>query len=550
MASQLPCQAAQLKQHHRCQGFSPPGVKVAASHEVAQTDRQSSHHRYIASRIARQLISMPTANAHPISRRSSRMQISIPVLVTRVEGGHFSEVCKTSALNAHGCAIFVPVRLEAGVPLHFQLKSGRHTTAQVVECEPLASDRHQWRLGVSFDQPGNFWGLDPCPEDWSRPQGKTIPKELPATLKPATATPEQDSHQRQALTPTQLGPEPAKVQLSDERVRAIVAELVQPLQEEIVKLRGRPATEEPKRGQFEISLSHIPAEVQELLREQLQQDLGDQVLSHTREQSERMLKEVMSTIEQKTDEMQGKFQQRASGELHSLEQRAHALSEEIALHVKQSITGDLEGFHQQISDAAARLEERANALTRHLQQRFSEEHDTRRREMQVVHAGVAAESSRLQGCITDLDSRVANLHKAASSLESDLDDRLARMATEIVLGARTQLESAVETILHELGQRNARNLESQLEQACKRLKSIQGEAEASASELLKTEIAQKEQLFEETIEQLAQHSVERWRLALAFDLESLSKMLSKQLRPKKPGDNDTQSTGCLDFAQV
>ena len=131
-----------------------------------------------------------------------------------------------------------------------------------------------------------------------------------------------------------------------------------------------------------------------------------------------------------------------------------------------------------------------------------------------------------------------------------MDDRLARMATEIVLGARTQLESAVETILHELGQRNARNLESQLEQACKRLKSIQGEAEASASELLKTEIAQKEQLFEETIEQLAQHSVERWRLALASDLESLSKMLSKQLRPKKPGDNDTQSTGGLDFAQV
>jgi len=85
------------------------------------------------------------------------MQINIPVLVTRVEGGHFSEVCETLALNAHGCAICAPVRLEAGVPLHFQLKSGRHTTAQVVECEPLASDRQQWRLGVSLDRPGNFW---------------------------------------------------------------------------------------------------------------------------------------------------------------------------------------------------------------------------------------------------------------------------------------------------------------------------------------------------------------------------------------------------------
>jgi len=479
------------------------------------------------------------------------MQINIPVLVTRVEGGHFSEVCETLALNAHGCAICAPVRLEAGVPLHFQLKSGRHTTAQVVECEPLASDRRQWRLGVSLDRPGNFWGLNPCPEDWASLSEKTVPKELAVPLKAATTKPEPDSHQRQSLPPPpQLGPEPATVHPSDERVRAIVAEFVQPLQEEIVQLGSRPATEEPKRGQFEISLSHIPAEVQEKLREQLHQDLGEQVLRQTREQSERLLEEVKATIEQKTAEMQGEFRQRASGELHSLEQRAHALSKEIAGHVKQNIAGDLEGFHQQISDAAARLEEQADGLTRDLQQRLSAEHEAHRRETQVAHAGVAAESSRLQGHITDLDSRVANLHETASSLETDLDARLARMATEIVSDSRSQLENAVETILHELGQRNAQKLDSQLEQACKRLKSIQSEAEGLTSELLRTEIARNSEAFAQTIEQTAQHSVMRWRLALATDLESLSKLLSEQLRPEKRGDNDKQSTDGLDSAQV
>ena len=110
----------------------------------------------------------------PTLRRSSRVPITVPVLVTSLDpGNNFSEVCETLVVSAHGCAMRAPIKLEAGIPLHFHSQEGRVTTAEVVYCQPLGPDRQSWRLGARFDRPGNFWSLQTCPKDWSR---------LPATV--------------------------------------------------------------------------------------------------------------------------------------------------------------------------------------------------------------------------------------------------------------------------------------------------------------------------------------------------------------------------------
>src|SRR6267143_3375210 len=105
----------------------------------------------------------------PTLRRSSRVPVTLPILVTSLEpGAQFSEVCETLVVNAHGCAMRSPMKLENGVPLHFHHQDGRETTAQVVSCQPIATDRHSWMLGASFDRPDNFWGLKSVPKDWAR----------------------------------------------------------------------------------------------------------------------------------------------------------------------------------------------------------------------------------------------------------------------------------------------------------------------------------------------------------------------------------------------
>ena len=106
---------------------------------------------------------MHSADVPTLHRRSSRVPTAVQVLVTSLEGKHFSDVCETLVVNAHGCAILTGVKLENGIPLHFHSKEGRETTARVVSCQPIDSDHRNWRLAAKLDRPENFWGLRDCP---------------------------------------------------------------------------------------------------------------------------------------------------------------------------------------------------------------------------------------------------------------------------------------------------------------------------------------------------------------------------------------------------
>ena len=82
---------------------------------------------------------MHSTNVPETMRRSSRVPTALQILVTSLEGTHFSEVCETLVVNAHGCAILTRVKLDTGVPLNLHSKDGRKTTAHVVTCQPIGS---------------------------------------------------------------------------------------------------------------------------------------------------------------------------------------------------------------------------------------------------------------------------------------------------------------------------------------------------------------------------------------------------------------------------
>ena len=90
------------------------------------------------------------------------------------------------------------------------------------------------------------------------------------------------------------------------------------------------------------------------------------------------------------------------------------------------------------------------------------------------------------------------------------------------------MEGALEVALNELSTRSAEELASQLEEASSNLKIIQKEVEASVSDSLRLHSAEALQSFEHSMEELAQQSVERWRVAFAGGLNSLAKILGEQ----------------------
>ena len=110
---------------------------------------------------------MQSANAVNSVRRSSRVPVTLPVVVTSLEPDKpFSEICETLVVSAHGCVMYSPVKIEAGLPVQFKRREGRATMAHVVDCQPMGSGQQGWQMGARLDRPENFWGLDACPEDW------------------------------------------------------------------------------------------------------------------------------------------------------------------------------------------------------------------------------------------------------------------------------------------------------------------------------------------------------------------------------------------------
>ena len=102
------------------------------------------------------------------ARRSTRLALQIPVILTSLDPAcDFHKECKTVFVNAHGCGIIVPQLLNNKTPVTVELvSSGAKKNGLVVLAISLL-ENFSWFLGVEFVSPGNLWGVENPPADWS-----------------------------------------------------------------------------------------------------------------------------------------------------------------------------------------------------------------------------------------------------------------------------------------------------------------------------------------------------------------------------------------------
>ncbi len=461
-------------------------------------------------------------------RRSSRVPVSFPVLVTTLNPEvHFSEICETLVVSAHGCAIRSPLRLEKGAPIHLHSEEGRQTRAQVVSCQRLGSDQKGWVLGASLEQPQNFWGLKSFPKDWGL--------QLPAPAQPPAAK-----------LAARSGADPAapdgfsvreyldiiQRQVSDERLQERLTCIVHPLKAELAELKEK--FNEGKRSRFEVSLSHIPPELQEQLWLRLRKDLGAQVLRQTLEQSEQVLGAARESIDQKITEAQEQFSEHLARELQGFEERMRSVLADSAARVRHHIGAGLEQFQHHATEAGNALEQKSEEMLRSLTQRLTEEHESQRWKTEQLQKALAEESLHLQAQIADLRDRVGRLDEVARHLETGFERRLQQTATEIASAAHAQLESAVQTLLTEAETRNAKELGDQLDQAYEHLKMMQKGAETSLSDALKARTAEGLKAFEQSLAGQASESIQKFRDRVVSAFNRGAEMLGEQLTADAP----------------
>jgi hypothetical protein len=101
-------------------------------------------------------------------RRSTRLPLEIPVLLSSLDDKvAYSEAGQTTMVNAHGCGVVAPRALARALRVQLEIvPAKRQTTAYVREVVPLGDDPETWLVGLEFEKPGNFWGIDYAPSDW------------------------------------------------------------------------------------------------------------------------------------------------------------------------------------------------------------------------------------------------------------------------------------------------------------------------------------------------------------------------------------------------
>ena len=482
---------------------------------------------------------MQDRNLSLVPRRSSRVPTAVPILVTSLDpAAHFSEVCETLVVNAHGCAMRSRTKLETGVRLRFRSREGRDTTAQVVSCQPIGSDSQGWMLGARLERPDNFWGLRNCPKDWAAAAGVPVFASAQALPSPNTQATSQAS--RAIVHSPEVTPDDGVRQRAEEYIKRMIAESVQPLQSEIAAIREKLLRKEANPSRFDVSLSSIPAELEQQLELRLRKDLEPKILEQGRQQSSQLLGETKAAIANKTKEAHEQFSRHLANQHQLLEQQAQEISTHISENMRERLRVGIGEFQQKLVDGGNQLKRLSQELLEFLQSSLSEEHNARRGELDQLHAMMTSESSRFEERTEDLDGRIRKLQDTVRALESGLDQRLNQMCARTVSATRGELENAATAVFMELTTRSAQALGSQVDDTNAKMRNIQKEIIASLAESLAAQRQQVLKEFEKSMQDLAQASVERWRLQLATGLSALAKSLDEQwrLESKSSGDGN------------
>ena len=150
---------------------------------------------------------MGTSQKQHAIRRSTRLPLEIPVLVTSLDAGfEFSESCKTTLVNAHGCGMITQRAVPQGMRVRLEIvPAKRHTTAFVADVVSLGGDPETWLLGLELDYPGNFWGIEYAPSDWRVEESPPPAESNPADQEQAPAAGPAPSARRWRLTDISAG---------------------------------------------------------------------------------------------------------------------------------------------------------------------------------------------------------------------------------------------------------------------------------------------------------------------------------------------------------
>ena len=314
-------------------------------------------------------------------------------------------------------------KITVGTPVLLRLESGKEATGQVAFCKGSPTDNKLWGVGVVLNERGNFWGFNPCPEDWL------------VSNEDAAASPDDRG------ISSNVGNIP-----ESKRTRDIIHAEAGTLR---VELR------EQMRKEMDAILTDARASVQESLADTLQS---------LPETLDRKVTEGVENALQQVEDRMNTLTRLAQSEAEQLQQKLRSSADELEGQVQQAFSGELEKAQQQfrevantcveekkqeIADATASMRQASDQVYCALQQRLENEFEGKQEIIGSLQHAITTEEARLREEVGNVDDRIAKLEEFSTQLEANFSGRLDQTVSETIAQGRTSLEKSLGELRNE-----------------------------------------------------------------------------------------------------
>ncbi|MBV9574872.1 MAG: hypothetical protein JOY93_12535 [Acidobacteriales bacterium] len=449
---------------------------------------------------------MPTTTAEN-TRESTRVPVRIPLTVVSLNPNiTFSEACNTVSVNAQGCALYADKSIALATPVLLRLKNGKEATGQVAFCKGSPSNGKLWGIGVVLDEPGNFWGLNPCPKDWLPVEDATVNSS--SAVNPQPANPLASKPESTGITSAQFETMQAEFrQQMRQEMSDMLADARKKLDEELqIQKKNTELTEELLR-----EAANVPQSAEHSLQESLEQKLADET-KNAIERIEDRLKTLMDKARSDSENLVRQNREEAE-ELWSQSQQKFSS----ALDDLQKKFSDLEEQkNKEVAEATSSIEQVSDQVYATAQKRLENDFEEHQQNIAAHKDAISAEVARSQKAIEELDARMTRLNEVAAQQQKDFADHLEMSVLEALQTAETKLQKALGDLVESQIEQAKQQMNNELAPVSLRADSLIKELADSADELTKRGDSVRQQITEL---QETREEAQRWLQQQTSDFE-------------------------------
>jgi len=418
-----------------------------------------------------QMITTPANLASAASRRSTRIEKSVPLIVLGQNrmGEPFMERTVSVTVNMHGCryasrhdyGVGTWVTLQM-VGLNSSEEKPATVRAIVRSVHPPESLRELQQVGVELEAPANVWGIAPPPADWLSAQETststakvtqlvaTVPESATKNIREIPMKPETKvSEITSSSSPSPAAPRPPATPSSKS------AEDSQPTRAVVT-----------------------PEKLIAALQGKLQQEAEKAVQAAAAKQVSDVIREALSSIENARQSSVREMQELSSKQLETMK---ISLKTESAKELAAQWSADLQKYRSRAEETAQRLEKQSDELQRELAkaQEFVD------KLMQEVAPSIPARLKETMAQATsEFESAAALMaedryERLAENVQSMTQEALSRLNAQSA-DVQTTVQNAVSSRLEEFRRDTELHLNTALAETKERLDSALASLEADS----------------------------------------------------------------------